>query len=82
MLLHMRTTIEIDDRLFRELKRCAVERGTTFRDLVNELLRRGLKSPERRPKYRFEWKTDPLGHIQPGVRLNDRESLFDLMNGR
>ncbi len=50
--------------------------------LVHDLIRRGLAPPKRREKYRFEWKVDPLGTIQPGVRLNDRESLFDLMDGR
>ena len=82
MVLCMRTTIELDDRLFRELKRQAAARGTTLRQVVNELLRLTLDRPEQRPKYRFDWKVDPPGTIQPGVRLNDRESLFDLMDGR
>ncbi|MGH9358671.1 MAG: type II toxin-antitoxin system VapB family antitoxin [Terriglobia bacterium] len=78
----MRTTIELDDRLFRDLKRQAAASGTTLRQVVNDLLRRSLNRPEQRSKYRFDWKVDPLGTIQPGVRLNDRESLFDLMDGR
>ena len=78
----MRSTVEIDHSLFREIKRRAVERGTTFRNVVNELLRRELKQTEQRPRYRLRWKTEPLGRIQPGVRLNDRDSLFDLMDGR
>lgn len=82
MLRCMRTTVDLDDPLFRDLKRQAAERGVSLRELVNELLRRGLEVPRRRPKYRFRWKVDPRGTIQPGVRLNDRESLFDLMDGR
>jgi hypothetical protein len=82
MLLCMRTTVDLDDRLFRDLKRQAAEKGTTLRQLMNELLRRGLERPGRRRKYRFRWKVQPRGSIQPGVRLNDRESLFDLMDGR
>ncbi|MGH9356491.1 MAG: type II toxin-antitoxin system VapB family antitoxin [Terriglobia bacterium] len=78
----MRTSIELDDRLFRELKRRAAVRGTTLRQVVNELLCRALDRPEQRPRYRFNWKVDPLGTIQPGVRLNHREFLFDLMGGR
>lgn len=62
--------------------RQAVEKGITLRGLVNELLRRALDRPERPSPYRFDWKVDPPGSIQPGVRLNDRESLFDLMDGR
>jgi len=82
MLLCMRTTIDLDDRLFRELKQEAARRGTTFRELVLEYLRRGKAVPARQRNYRFRWRTDPRGRIQPGVRLNDRESLFDLMDGR
>lgn len=82
MLLCMRTTIDLDDRLFRELKQEAARRGTTFRELVLEYLHRGKAAPTRERKYRFRWRTDPRGRIQPGVRLNDRESLFDLLDGR
>ncbi len=82
MLLCMRTTIEIEDRLFRDLKRQAAGKGVTLRQLVNDLLRQGLNSPKPRPKYQFKWKVDPKGTIQPGVDLNDRKSLFDLMDGR
>ena len=82
MLLCMRTTIDLDDPLFRDLKRRAAERGITLRTLVNELLRGALNHSRRRPKYKFDWKVDPPGTIQPGVRLNDRQSLFDLMDGR
>lgn len=82
MLLCMRTTIDLDDQLFRQLKQTAARRGTTLRKLVNEYLRVALARPERRTRYRFRWRTDPPGRIQPGVRLNDRDSLFDLMDGR
>ena len=82
MLLCMRTTIDLDDRLYRELKQEAAKRGLKFRELVHEYLRRARAVPAKQPRYRFRWKTDPPGRIQPGVRLNDRESLFDLMDGR
>ncbi len=82
MLLCMRTTIELDDPLFRELKIEASRRGKTLRQVVNECLRRGLTPPQRKKKYVFRWKTGPRGRIQPGVRLDNRESLFDLMDGR
>ena len=82
MLLCMRTTIELDDPVFRDLKVEAARRGKTLRQVVNECLRRGLASPQRKKKYVFRWKTAPRGRIQPGVRLDDRESLFDLMDGR
>ncbi len=81
MLLCVRTTIELDDPLFRELKQEASRRGTTLRQLVNDSLRAALARPQRKPKYKFRWKVDRGGRLQPGVRLDDRKSLFDLMDG-
>ena len=82
MLLCMRTTIELDDPLFRQLKIEAARKGESLRKVVNDCLRRGLAVPVKGKKYVFRWKTGPRGRILPGVRLDDRESLFDLMDGR
>lgn len=81
MLLCMRTTIDLEGPLFRELKQEAVRRKTTLRQVVNDCLRKGLVAPKQHGKYVFRWKTH-RGRIQPGVRLDDRDSLFDLMDGR
>ncbi len=82
MVLRMRNTLDLDDRLFRELKRKAAEQGVPMKALVHDLLRRALARRAWREKYRFNWKVAPRGTIQPGVRLNDRKSPFDLMDGR
>lgn len=81
MLLCVRTTIDLDDQLFRDLKVEAARRGTTMRELIHEYVRRGKAAPARPRKYQFRWKTHP-GKLQPGVRLDDRESLLDLLDGR
>jgi hypothetical protein len=77
----MRTTIDLDEPLFRQLKQEAARRETTLRELVNEYLRKALAQAERKPKYRFDWKPHRGGRIMPGVRLDDRKSLWDLMDG-
>jgi hypothetical protein len=82
MLLRMRATIDLDDILLDELKQEAAHRGSTLRELVNDLLRQALAAPAPKAKYRFNWKPHRGGRIQPGVRLDDRNSLFDLMDGR
>jgi len=82
MLLCMRTTIDLDDLLLGELKQQAAHRGSTLRELVNDLLRQAMAAPEPNAKYRFNWKPHRGGRIQPGVRLDDRNSLFDLTDGR
>ena len=81
MLLCMRTTIDLDEPVFRQLKREAARRETTLRQLVNDYLRKALAQPERKPKYRFNWKVDRGGQVMPGVNLDDRKSLWDLMDG-
>jgi hypothetical protein len=81
MLLHMRrTTLTIDDQLFRELKKRASEEGRTLQAVTNDLLRRSLgRSPVKPYRLRLRgWKAVE----QPGVDLLDRDALFDLMDGR
>ena len=81
MLLHMkRTTLTIDDQLFRELKKRASEEGRTLQAVTNDLLRRSLAPGPSKP-YQLRlrgWKAAE----QPGVDLLDRDTLFDLMDGR
>lgn len=41
----MRTTIDLPDDLFREAKTRAVKQGTTFKNLVTQWIRAGLRAP-------------------------------------
>ena len=81
MLLCMRTTIEINDELFREAKRRAADDQVPMRRVVEAALRLYLEQPRKRQRYKLRWRTEK-GHLQPGVRLADRDALFDLMEGR
>ena len=56
----MRTTLRIDDDLFRELKKRASSEGLTLSELVNLALRQSL-STEKRPRRVFRQKTRDLG---------------------
>lgn len=47
MIIHMRTTLVLDDKLFRQAKRRAAERNLTLSDVVNEALRESFRSPAR-----------------------------------
>lgn len=42
----MRTTLTLDDDLARRLKELAKRQGRPFKDVVNEILRRGLSNQE------------------------------------
>ncbi len=77
----MRTTIDISDDLFRQAKRKAADEGISLREVVDAALRIYLSTRPARGGYRLRWKTD-RGRIRPGVDLDDRNSLFDLMDGR
>ena len=81
MILCMRTTIEITDELLRQAKKKAAAEGTALRQVVETALRFYLAKPRRPAGYRLRWRTEQ-GRVLPGVRLDDRDALFDLMNGR
>ena len=75
-----RTTLDIDDGLLRELKKKAASQGRTLQAVVNEHLKRAAAAPAG-PPYRLQlkgWRAE----LRPGVDLFDRDSLFDLMDGR
>jgi antitoxin component of RelBE/YafQ-DinJ toxin-antitoxin module len=59
-MLDMRTTLRIDDDLFRELRKRASSEGLTLSELVNLALRQSL-STEKRPRRVFRQKTRDLG---------------------
>ena len=81
MLLCMRTTVEISDELLRQAKKRAAHEGLPLRHVVESALRAYLSGRPRGGTYRLRWRT-AHGRIQPGVRLEDRDALFDLMDGR
>ena len=75
-----RTTLMIDDRLLRELKKRAAEEGRTLQAVANDLLRRGLAASEPQ-RYALDLK-GWAAEQQPGVDILDRDKLFDVMEGR
>jgi hypothetical protein len=77
----MRTTVEISDELLRQAKHRAANEGVPLRRVVESALRAYIGGQPRGGTYRLSWRT-AHGRIQPGVRLDDRDALFDLMDGR
>jgi dihydroxyacetone kinase len=77
----MRTTIDINDVLFRAAKRKAAERGTSLRDVVEAALRQHVGKVSAKAEYTLQWQPES-GRLQAGVDLTDRDTLFDLMDGR
>ena len=77
---HMKTTLNIDEAVFAELKREAARQGRTMSELVEMALRLMLSSQRKRraalpdlPKFRSG------GSV---VDIADRDALYQAMEGR
>jgi hypothetical protein len=58
----MRTTLTVEDHLFKELKQVAHETNRSLKDVVNHALREGLRSVRReRPPRPFRTRTYSMG---------------------
>jgi hypothetical protein len=79
MVIHMKTTLNIDDSLMVRLKREAARTGRTMSELVETALRNLL-----RPR-RDRDPLPPLPSFDGGgalVDIADREALYRAMEGR
>ncbi len=76
----MRTTIRLDDELFRQAKRAAVESGQTLTALIEDSVRERLaRRGTRKKRIRVKLPTYRGSALQPGVDLDDSAALLDLM---
>ena len=88
MIIFMRTTIVIDDVLFREAKRRAAETGQTLSAVIAAALRDAFAAPKPKPRKPFRVLTFPSGgkkkHLTPAdmYRLLEEEDLASLRRGR
>ena len=75
----MRTTLTLDDDLGSRLEEIARETRRSFKDVVNDVLRRGLDAqpPPPRP---FTVQARDLG-LKPGVQLADIGELLEQLDG-
>jgi hypothetical protein len=76
----MRTTVDLSDDLMRRAKKKAADDGVPLRDVVEAALRSYLSHRSAETGYKFQWTTES-GELMPGIDLDDRDSLFDIMDG-
>jgi hypothetical protein len=57
MLIYMRSTLVLDDHLFKQARQRAAAQGTTLSEVVNQALRETLAKPIPRPSARFSMPT-------------------------
>jgi len=79
----MRTSLDFPDPLFKHLKTRAAQEGRTLRDLVIELVERGLNAREVvDPRQRFEARP-VFGSADPAVKpvhFMSNAALYEIMN--
>ena len=76
--MRMRTTLTLDDDLAQTLKELAAKRGTSFRSIVNETLRRGLARPVGTSARKRRFRVHPIRSAwRSGV---DPEKLNQLLD--
>ena len=77
----MRTTIDIDDPILKDLKRLQRREGKSLGRLVSDLLAQSLANRQdaRLPESTFDWVARPM---DARVDLADKHALLDAMDKR
>lgn len=78
----MRTTLTLDDDVAAKLKSEARRSSRSFRDVVNDALRRGLTGRrEARHSIPFKVMARDLGDLRPGVNIDSVSDLLEQVEG-
>jgi hypothetical protein len=78
----MRTTLTLDDDVAHKLRQETRRSGKTFREVVNETIRKGFESRRKeQPSTRFRVIARDLGGLRPGVQLDNVAELLDRIEG-
>lgn len=74
----MRTTLTIDDSTARKLKQIAHETGKSYKQVVNETLRRGLAASRvREPAGAYKLKPSSMGGMAADYNLDKALALAE-----
>ena len=78
----MRTTLTLDDDVAAKIQAQTRKTGRSFRDVVNDTLRRGLATAvpaAAQPPFRV--RARDLGAVRPEVQIDDIAGLLDQVEG-
>jgi hypothetical protein len=78
----VRTTLTLDDDVMAKIKAEMRKRGVSFKDIVNEMLRKGLIVTDKlkQSKRPVLFNTKPLG-IRPGLNYDSTSELLEETEG-
>lgn len=79
MLTCMRTTINLPDELYGEVRRRAADEGRTVTSFLEEALRAAIARHDTGEKPPFVVHPFRGGVVMPGVDLHDNAALLELM---
>jgi hypothetical protein len=68
MVTHMKTTVQIPDNLFEELRSQAHQEQTSMKELVQEGLRKLLSERKQRKRFRLRKATFKGHGLQPSLK--------------
>lgn len=76
-----RTTLDLDARVLRELKRLKRTNGRSIGQIASELLAGALRHqpPDPQPQAGFRWRSAPMG---ARLDLDDKEAVARALEGR
>jgi hypothetical protein len=78
----MRTTMTLDDDVAAKLRAEARRSGRPFREVVNDMIRRGLMSKQQKsPAGPFRVFARDLGRLRPGYNLDNIGDLLERLEG-
>lgn len=78
-MTHMKTTLDMDEKLLRRAKELAAAAGMSLRDFVEDALRaRLLPAPAAGKPFKLALPV-VTGRKPPAVDIADRDALYDLM---
>jgi hypothetical protein len=78
----MRTTLTLDEDVAAKLQALTRRSGRPFRQVVNDILRRGLaRPPAARARGPFTAAVRDLGRLRPGLGLDNVAELLDQVEG-
>lgn len=75
----MRTTVNIDEHLLAQARRAATASRRSLGDVVDDALRMHLAERHQSRQDRVELPTYGGSGLRPGVDLEDKEALSDLL---
>lgn len=76
----VRTTIRIDEDLYRQVKEKAARTGRTVAAVIEDAVRRGLHPAESQSRRRYVVRPTGKGGLRPGVDLSSNAAVAEAMD--